>query len=124
MTRAEITESWRLRLADYRRFAAQVDGEKIATQVLADLASIGTDEAEETLSLTEASKEGGVSTRTLSRQIEQGKLENCGRKNAPRVRRKDIPRKTTIDSGDSTGALSLQVARQAISSKMSARGRR
>ena len=123
MTRAEVIESWRLRLAEYRRFAAQVDGEKIAAQVLADLASIGTDEANETLSLTEASADGGVSTRQLSRLIASGKIENVGRKNAPRVRRKDIPRKATIDSGDSTG-LSLQLARQVVSSKMSARGRR
>lgn len=123
MTRAEVMESWRLRLAEYRRFAALVDGERIATQVLADLSSIGSDEAEETLSLTEASKVGGVSTRQLSRLVEQGKLENCGRKNAPRVRRRDIPRKASIDSGDSTG-LSLQLARQAVSSKISARGRR
>lgn len=122
MTRAEIIERWRSRLSDWKLVAAQVDGEKIAGLVLQDLTALE-DDAEGELSLTEASAEGGISTRQLSRLIADGKLENVGRKNAPRVRRKDIPRKAAVAS-DGNATTLLSITRNAVASRIAARGRR
>lgn len=121
MTRAEIIERWRSRLADWKLVAAQVDGEKIAQMVLLDLTSLD-DDAEATLSLTEASAEGGVSTRQLSRLIKDGKLKNLGRPGAPKVRRSDIPRKAAIANDRNTASL-LSITRTAVASKVVTRGR-
>ena len=119
--RSEIIESWRTRLAEWQRFGTLVSGETVAAQVLADIASLSEDIGDESLSLTEASKEGGVSTRQLARLVQQGKLVNVGRKNAPRVRRKDIPRKAAL--ADSGNVPNLQVIREAVGSKLGQRGR-
>jgi hypothetical protein len=126
VTRTEIIERWRSRLADWRLVGAQVNGEKLAEMVLSDLSQMSERHEDAELTLTEASAEGGMSTRQLARLIRSGALENVGRKNAPRVRRRDIPRKATARSGiaksGNTSALSLQLARQAITSKARARG--
>ena len=127
MTREEIIARWRTRLTAFQEMHAQVDGEATARQVLADLEGMADVHEDAPLSLTQASQEGGVSTRQLARLIEDGKLENVGRKGAPRVRRRDIPRKAvaerTIASSDTMG-VSLRMARQVVTSKIGHRGRR
>ena len=47
----------------------------------------------EVLTLQEASTASGFSVSQLSRLVEQGQLDNAGRKGAPRLRRGDLPRK-------------------------------
>jgi hypothetical protein len=46
-----------------------------------------------TLTLQEASSESGLSVDHLARLIRQGRIENAGEKGAPRIRRRDLPRK-------------------------------
>lgn len=118
MTRSEIIERWRTRLLDWKLVAAQVDGEKIAEMVIRDLTALDLD-SDATLSLTEASAEGGISTRQLSRLIKNGKLENHGRPNAPRLRRGDIPRKAgSVENKTNL----LSITRNAVASKVVMRG--
>lgn len=50
---------------------------------------------DQTLTLTEAGKVSGYSADHLGRMIRDGKLPNAGRHNAPRVRRGDLPAKSS-----------------------------
>ena len=51
------------------------------------------EEGEELLNLTQAGIRSGYTPDSLRRMIHDGKLENLGRKNAPRLRARDLPRK-------------------------------
>ncbi len=59
-----------------------------------DLESAMRDSDLKALTLTQAAYECGYSADHLRRLIRDGKLTNVGRRNAPRVRRGDLPRKT------------------------------
>lgn len=48
-------------------------------------------EDNDTVTLAEAEKIGGFTADWLSRLIRQGKIENLGKRGAPRIRRSDIP---------------------------------
>jgi hypothetical protein len=45
------------------------------------------------LTLSEAAAESGYSVEHLRRLVSEGKIENAGRKHAPRIRRAHVPRK-------------------------------
>ena len=45
------------------------------------------------LTLAQASRESGYSTRQLSRELTDGNIVNVGRPNAPKIRRSELPRK-------------------------------
>ncbi len=49
------------------------------------------------LSLAEAARESGYSKDGLARLVRERKIPNAGRKNAPRIRRRDLPRKPNGD---------------------------
>ena len=54
---------------------------------------------EETLTLVEAAAVSGYTPDHLGSLIRRGKLTNCGRPNAPRVRRADLPIKKATSPG-------------------------
>jgi hypothetical protein len=54
---------------------------------------------DETLTLVEAAALSGYSADHLGHLIRHGQLRNCGRKNAPRVRRADLPIKSPTKPG-------------------------
>jgi hypothetical protein len=85
--------SWRARAAKLRTWAAADQAatalERAAEELEAELRADG--EAE--LNLEQAGAECGYSARHLARLISDGTLVNAGRKNAPRIRRSDLPRK-------------------------------
>lgn len=90
---AEIIARWAGRREEWGRFAAQVDGAKVAADVLEDLAALLNAERETLLSLDDAAKHCGYSADHLGRLIRSGKLANLGRKHSPLVRLGDLPRK-------------------------------
>jgi len=47
----------------------------------------------EAMTIEDAARESGYSTSALYKKVASGQLQNVGRKNAPRVRRSDLPRK-------------------------------
>ncbi len=55
--------------------------------------------SDELLSPPEAEAASGYSRRRLRELETEGKLENCGRKGAPRYRRSDLPTKPRADDG-------------------------
>src|SRR4051812_5177497 len=117
MTRDELLARWQARRADWKRFGVQVEGTVLADEVLADLALLEKSEGDEILSLAAASSESGYSRDHLARLIRQGTIANAGRPNAPRVRRRDLPRKAaSLQSADETGISRAQIARSVVNS--------
>ena len=55
----------------------------------------------ETLTLTEAAAETGYSRDQLGRLLRDGKIPNAGRQKAPRILRRDLPRKAGAVAHDS-----------------------
>lgn len=53
---------------------------------------------EENLSLSEAADVSGYSYDHIGRLVRTGQIPNAGCKNAPRIRRKDLPRKARLDA--------------------------
>lgn len=93
MTRYEFRIKWEARRDEWSRRGISAPAGPLLDEVLADLDAVARDEGMELLTLTEAALRSGFSPDTLGRYIRQGKLANLGRKNAPRVRAADLPRK-------------------------------
>jgi hypothetical protein len=93
MTARDLIERWSTRRHELARLKATVDGVLICDEVLADLEQLGADNANEPLSLTEAARESGYSAGHLGREIKAGRIPNAGRENAPKILRRDLPRK-------------------------------
>jgi hypothetical protein len=91
--RDEILARWEGRLTEWGALHALVDGKTIAEQVLADLRQLGDAYDMTPLSLTAAAAESGYSPGHLGREVKAGRIPNAGRENAPRILRRDLPRK-------------------------------
>lgn len=122
MKRDEILDRWRLRLADWSKLQTTVNGERIATEVLADLKAMAEAHDDAEVGLKGASEESGYSVRQLSRMVQDGTLTNVGRPHAPKLLRSQLPRRAAIATPDHAG-VSLHIARQAVTSKAGQRRR-
>ena len=99
---------WSGRLEEWRALGVQVNGEKLAAEVLSDLRLLV---VADTVSLREAHAIGGYSLDHLARLIRQQKLTNEGRRHAPRLRRADVP----IKPGHAAPALLAQTPANQLS---------
>ena len=88
-------------LREHGASEAAVTSEKHAREVVKAVS-----EAEdETLTLAEAAAESGYARRTIRQKVATGEIPNVGRKNAPRIRRGDLPRKAgAASNGFDAGA--------------------
>ena len=93
MIREEILGRWEGWLRDWAPLHVQVDGKAIAEQVLSDLHEMGNAYDMTPLSLTAAAEESGYSARHLGREVKAGRIPNAGREKAPKILRRDLPRK-------------------------------
>lgn len=93
MTPSEIRDRWLARREEWSRLHVQVDGAALADEVLADFDFITMEHGDAALSLTEAARESGYSVGHLGREIRAGRIQNAGREKAPKIRRRDLPRK-------------------------------
>ena len=108
---------WHTRRAEWKRLGAQVDGVAVADEVLSDLQALEAAEGDEILSLSVAAQESGYCSDHLARLIRQGKIPNAGRTNAPRVRRRDLPRKAaSLRSQPKNDISVVQIARSVVNS--------
>jgi hypothetical protein len=113
----ELVAAWRDRAASLRRYAPEVANalEDVAGELEARLRETEAD----LLTLQAAARESGHSADHLGRLILAGKLENHGRKHAPKVRRGDLPRKAARRPGlalQPGGAHMEALTREAIAS--------
>jgi len=102
MTLAELRDMWSMRRDEWRRFGVQVDGVRIAEEILSELESLDAS-SEQLLTLVEAAAESGYAADTLGRLVREGRIPNAGRPNAPKIRRRDIPKKPGAFQNASSG---------------------
>lgn len=93
MKPAEFEAKWREEAELLRRRRAQVDAGELLEEVLTDFRAVVIQENEELLDLQAASRESGYSADHLGRLVRDGVIRNAGRRNAPKIRRGDLPRK-------------------------------
>ena len=91
MKREEFIGKWTAERDEFCRLRSLVDGAKLLDDVLQDFTTVTTGAEPELLTLREAAELSGYTRQHLARLIQQGKLKNYGRPNAPRVRRGDLP---------------------------------
>jgi len=92
MNQRTLPEAWR-RMAEVFRDHAE-SSIAIAYETCAkDLEEALSAEADQPLTLKEASELGGYSQAHLGRLVREGKIPNAGRLGAPRIARQDIPTK-------------------------------
>ena len=90
---AALIDAWRGEVTELtNRYAAQALA-NLTTQHIDELEKALKQDFDEPFTLKQASHVSGFSDDYLGRLIRQGKLTNVGRKNAPRVRRGDLPSK-------------------------------
>jgi hypothetical protein len=93
MTRQEFRIKWEARRDEWSRRGISAPAGPLLDEILADLDSVARDEGLELLTLTQAALRCGYRPESLGRMVRDGTLANLGRKNAPRVRAADLPRK-------------------------------
>ena len=72
-------------------------------------------EGETALTLAEAAEESGYSVDHLSRLLREGKIQNAGRRGAPRIAARDLPRRSGLEPRPRRAHLSrAQIVRSAI----------
>ena len=69
---------------------SQVDAAALVREIVASIRSIREASLNELLSLTEAAERTGHTADHIGRLVREGKVPNAGRKNAPRVRVRDL----------------------------------
>jgi hypothetical protein len=91
-TVASLSTRWRALAETLRAHAAE--GAALAYERTADeLDAALRLQADELLTLEEASAESGLTADHLGREVRNARIPNAGRKGAPRIRRADLPRK-------------------------------
>ncbi len=88
----KLPGTWRRQAKALRRYGGETPAvalDRCASELEATL--VERDEA--TYSLVEAARESGYSAAHLGRLVRDGKIPNAGRPAAPRIARKDLPRK-------------------------------
>jgi hypothetical protein len=71
----------------------QISAACLARAIVASLRDIRRESEERPLSLAEAAHESGYSRDHLGREIRAGRIPNAGKRNAPRIERRHLPRK-------------------------------
>lgn len=88
-----LGEHWRAKAADLRRYGASPSADALI-QAASELEAVLMERESESLSLADAAAESGYSADHLARLIREGVISNAGRKHAPRIRRRDLPKKS------------------------------
>ena len=82
---------WRQRAEHLRDWGASGNAAGVWSKAAEELAVSLRDTDDEMLTLSQASRESGLTADHLGRLIRMGKLTNAGRPGAPRIRRSDLP---------------------------------
>jgi hypothetical protein len=87
-----LSEKWRQEAALLRRHGA-IEAATTKEACAEELDAYETEHGLEALTLTQAAAESGYSAAHIARMLESGRLPNAGEKYAPRICRKDLPKK-------------------------------
>ena len=119
-----LVQRWRKDALLRRHYRNQQQAESLEDRAAELEAALRVQNAE-LLTLTEAAEASGYSADHLGRLVRNGSIKNYGRRNAPKVRRGDLPRKLTLPSCQADpkllGASRRQVAKAITTSADSRR---
>lgn len=90
-----LVERWRQEADLLRRRGAEVQGGLLDCAADEVEAALHGHESE-ALTLSQSADESGYSADHLGRMVRDGKIPNAGEKNAPRILRRDLPRKAPL----------------------------
>jgi len=90
--------TWRKRAKALRRYGSESPAVALE-RCAAELEDTIAERDETTFSLVEASRESGYSADHLGRLVRDGKIPNAGRRGAPRIARRHLPRKAHAPAG-------------------------
>jgi hypothetical protein len=95
LTRAlvEMRDRWLIRRDELAKLHASVPGPVLCDVAIQDLTALIDTMGNELLTLTEAAHRSGYTREHLGRLVVSGEIPNAGRRNAPRIRVLDLPRK-------------------------------
>ena len=116
-----LPERWRTRAAELKPYAPSAAQAYTDAAAELELRLQSSDDAK--LKLRAAARECGYTAEHLGRMVRDGQLRNYGRKNAPLVRRGDLPKKVTV-SGPAEPELVLSSSAMAAIARISTTGRR
>lgn len=105
----ELADRWESEADLLERYGDQPGAQVARLHALELRQAIDTSQTE-VLTLAEAALASGYSKRRLREMVAEGTLPNAGRKNAPRLRRGDLPKKPARDTGFDAGTLARQLA--------------
>src|SRR5262245_16778256 len=91
MTLAELLKAWTHRRDEWRKLGVQVEGARVAEEVLAELEQLEASDAD-VVSPAEAATITGKTADHISRLVRRGQLPNVGRKHAPLIPRTALER--------------------------------
>ena len=110
-----LKAKWMAEADRYRQDDARVAAAKLIDRFVGDVDALLAADAEDILTLTEASTRSGYSRGHVGRLVRQGTLPNAGRRNAPRIRASDLPVKTTrLPADDPTPQFTHTSRRQVV----------
>lgn len=89
----ELLETWRRQAEVFRQWG-RPDAADMLEEAARQVEGALTADADSLLSLDEAAAASGYSKRRLRELLADGRLENRGRKGAPRIRRADLPHRS------------------------------
>ncbi len=92
-----LAAAWREQADGYERDGVLVRADVMVRRMAAELEAAFGSYENKALRLSEAAAESGYSKDGLARLVRQRKIPSAGRKNAPRIRRCDLPRKPSGD---------------------------
>ena len=87
-----LPADWRKRAKTLRRYGGETSATAIE-RCADDLEATIAERDDTTFSLVEAARESGYSADHLGRLVRDGRIPNAGRPGAPRIARRDLPRK-------------------------------
>ncbi len=113
----ELPRAWRARAEQLRPYSPAAS--RAFDEAAGELESALGGEQGALLDLQEAARESGYSADYLGRLVREGQIRNAGRRNAPRIRRGDLPRKAAAlprntDTLHVVGATPGQIARAVV----------
>lgn len=94
-----LATTWREQAEQYAADGALVNASVILRRVADELEREYARQQIEPLNIQEAAEESGYSASRLYELVECGKIANAGQKNAPRIRRCDLPKRPGPSNG-------------------------
>ncbi len=122
MLAGEFLAKWSAERTRLGKYGQRVDPVLLLNDILRDVAAVLDAGTDELLTLRQAARESGYSADHLGRLVKTGAIPNAGRPHAPRILRRDLPRKAgalrvEASSDHLSDATPVRIARAVVTSK-------